>query len=113
MPITFEAVLLLCSPRAGAPLLIKPTAASRHDLTPGASTMMLLVLEMMGMRAVRRRRGLATAQRDTAASMLIASGSFTDPDVFVLITLVNTLGLVLLIVIAKGLKRDNAEIVLL
>lgn len=56
--------------------------------------------------------GLATAQRNTAASMLIASGGFSDPDVFVLITLLNTLGLVLLIVIAKGLKRDNAEIVL-
>ena len=48
--------------------------------------------------------GLATAQRNTAAAMLIAVSSFTDPTVFVLITLVNTLGIALLIAIAKLLK---------
>lgn len=217
MPITLEAALLLFSLSAGAPMLIKLTAVSGHDLALGASTMMLLVLGSMvivplalpqllpelsvdggalawmlmrqllvpmvlgallaywaprlnarlqpGVRRIGNVSlyvllvatiigylpvmmpiirsgalilamifilvafglgwlagygqdhledvgGLATAQRNTAASMLIASGGFTDPDVFVLITLVNTLGLVLLIVIAKGLKRDNAEIVL-
>ena len=217
MPLTFKAALLLFSLSAGAPMLIKLTAVSGHDLALGASTMMLLVLATLAIvpvalplllpelsvdgRAlawmlVRQllvpmvlgawlayfapslnslfqpwiRRignialyvllvsiivgylpammpiirsgalilgmifilvafglgwlagygqdhledigGLATAQRNTAASMLIASGGFTDPDVFVLITLVNTLGLALLIVIAKGLKRDNAEVVL-
>lgn len=54
--------------------------------------------------------GLATAQRNTAAAMLIAVSSFTSPTVFVLITLINTLGLVLLIALAKLLKRDNVKI---
>lgn len=55
--------------------------------------------------------GLGTAQRNTAAAMLIAVSSFSDPTIFVLITLVNTIGIVLLIAIAKLLKGDNAEIV--
>ena len=54
--------------------------------------------------------GLASAQRNTAAAMLIAASSFTDPSVFVLITLLNTLGIVMLIGIAKLLKGDNAHI---
>lgn len=54
--------------------------------------------------------GLATAQRNTPAALLIAAGSFIDPTVFVLIILVNTLGLALLIAIAKALKGDNAKI---
>jgi bile acid:Na+ symporter, BASS family len=53
--------------------------------------------------------GLATAQRNTAAAMLIATHSFTDPTVFVLITLVNAIGIGLLIGLAKFLKRDNLE----
>ena len=217
MPITFKAALLLFSLSAGAPMLIKLTAVSGHDLALGASTMLLLVLATLvivplvlphllpelsvdggamawmlmrqllapmvlgallahfaprlnfriqpwvrkvgnialyvllastivgyspvmmpiirsgalilgmifiliafglgwlagyGQDHLEDVGGLATAQRNTAASMLIASGGFTDPDVFVLNTLVNTLGLALLIVIAKGLKRDNAEVVL-
>lgn len=55
--------------------------------------------------------GLATGQRNTAAAMLIAISSFTDPSVFVLVTLINTAGIVLLIAIAKMLKGDNARIV--
>lgn len=54
--------------------------------------------------------GLATAQRNTAAAMLIAVSSFTDPTVFVLITLVNTIGIAVLIGIAKFLKGDNAKV---
>lgn len=54
--------------------------------------------------------GLATAQRNTAAAMLIAVSSFTDPTVFVLITLVNTIGIAVLLVIAKRLKGDNAQV---
>jgi BASS family bile acid:Na+ symporter len=54
--------------------------------------------------------GLATAQRNTAAAMLIATTSFEDPTVFVLITLVNTIGIVLLIALAKLLKGDNVRI---
>ena len=54
--------------------------------------------------------GLATAQRNTAAAMLVAVSSFTDPTVFVLISLVSTIGIVVLIVIAKSLKCDNAQV---
>lgn len=53
---------------------------------------------------------LATGQRNTAAAMLVATSSFTDPSVFVLITLVNTIGIALLIVLAKVLKGDNAQV---
>ena len=55
--------------------------------------------------------GLATAQRNTAAAMLIATSSFEDPTVFVLITLVNTIGIVALIVLAKMLKGDNCKFI--
>lgn len=54
--------------------------------------------------------GLATAQRNTAAAMLIATSSFTNATVFVLITLVNTLGIALLIGLAKLLKGDNVKV---
>lgn len=57
--------------------------------------------------------GLATAQRNTAAAMLIAVASFDDPNVLVLITLVSALGMLMLIVIARGLKRDNTEVSLI
>lgn len=53
--------------------------------------------------------GLATAQRNTAAAMLIAVSSFSDPTVFVLITLVNTIGIAVLLGVARFLKRDNAR----
>jgi BASS family bile acid:Na+ symporter len=52
--------------------------------------------------------GLGTAQRNTAAAMIIAVQNFTDyPDVLVMITLANTLGIVMLMFIAKRLSRDN------
>jgi BASS family bile acid:Na+ symporter len=54
--------------------------------------------------------GLGTAQRNTAASMVIALQNFTNSDVFVMITLVNTLGIVLLIVLAQALKKDNGSV---
>lgn len=54
--------------------------------------------------------GLATAQRNTAAAMLIATSSFTDPSVFVLVTLVNTIGIAALIGVARFLKRDNVKL---
>jgi bile acid:Na+ symporter, BASS family len=51
--------------------------------------------------------GLGTAQRNTAAGMIIAIQNFSDPNVMVMLTLVNTLGIVLLIGIATMLSRDN------
>ena len=52
--------------------------------------------------------GLGTAQRNTAAAMIIAVQNFSAyPDVLVMITLANTLGIVMLIFIAKRLSRDN------
>ena len=50
--------------------------------------------------------GLGTAQRNTAATLIIASDNFTDPDVFVIVSVVNTLGIIMLMVIARGLSRD-------
>lgn len=52
--------------------------------------------------------GLGTAQRNTAAAMIIAVQNFSAyPDVLVMITLANTLGIVMLMFIAKRLSRDN------
>lgn len=51
--------------------------------------------------------GLGTAQRNTAAGLIIATQNFSDPNVLVMITLANTLGIVMLLGIAKVLSRDN------
>ena len=52
--------------------------------------------------------GLATAQRNTAAGMIIAVQNFSEyPDVLVMLTLANILGIVMLMFIAKRLSRDS------
>lgn len=52
--------------------------------------------------------GLGTAQRNTAAGTIIAVQNFSDyPDVLVMLTLANILGIVMLLFIAKRLSRDN------
>ena len=51
--------------------------------------------------------GLGTAQRNTAAGVIIAVENFKDPNVFVMLTLANMLGIVMLLFIAKTLSRDN------
>lgn len=51
--------------------------------------------------------GLGTAQRNTAAGVIIAIQNFKDPNVFVMLTLANMLGIVMLMFIAKALSRDN------
>jgi BASS family bile acid:Na+ symporter len=50
---------------------------------------------------------LGTAQRNTGAAMIVAVQNFTDPNVLVTITLTNTLGVLMLLSIAKGLSRDQ------
>lgn len=56
---------------------------------------------------------LGSGQRNTAACMIIASQNFGDiPDVLLIITVANTLGIIMLIGIAKYLSQDNeSEIV--
>jgi BASS family bile acid:Na+ symporter len=51
--------------------------------------------------------GLGTAQRNTAAGVIVAIQNFKDPNVFVMLTLANMFGIVALLVIAKMLSRDN------
>ena len=51
--------------------------------------------------------GLGTARRNTAAGVIIAIQNFKDPNVFVMLTLANILGIVMLLFIAKALSRDN------
>ena len=51
--------------------------------------------------------GLGTAQRNTAAGVIIALENFSNPNVLVMLTLANMLGIVMLLVIAKALSRDN------
>ena len=51
--------------------------------------------------------GLGTAQRNTAAGVIIALENFSNPNVLVMLTLANMLGIVMLLFIARGLSRDN------
>lgn len=51
--------------------------------------------------------GLGTAQRNTAAGVIIALENFSNPNVLVMLTLANMLGIVLLLFIAKAISRDN------
>jgi BASS family bile acid:Na+ symporter len=51
---------------------------------------------------------LGTAQRNTAAGLVIATQNFSDPNVLVMMTLANTVGIVLLIFVARRLRLDNA-----
>jgi BASS family bile acid:Na+ symporter len=51
--------------------------------------------------------GLGTAQRGTASAMIVASSAFDDPRVLLIITMLNTLAVVLLILAAKWLSPDN------
>jgi BASS family bile acid:Na+ symporter len=50
---------------------------------------------------------LGTAQRNTAAGVIIATQNFSDPNVLVIITVANTLGIILLIIFARMLSHDN------
>ncbi len=53
--------------------------------------------------------GLGTAQPNTAAGLIVATQNFDDPNVLVMLTLANTLGIVLLLAIAKALSPDNPQ----
>lgn len=51
--------------------------------------------------------GLGTAQRNTAAGFIIATQNFDDPGVMVMLTVANTLGLIMLLFLARALRHDN------
>ena len=53
---------------------------------------------------------LGTAQRNTAAGLVIAAQNFDDPNVLVMLTLANTLGIVMLLFLARFLSRDNPQV---
>ena len=53
---------------------------------------------------------LGTAQRNTAAGVIIATQNFSDPNVLVIITVANTLGIILLLIFARVLSRDNPPV---
>jgi len=50
--------------------------------------------------------GLGTAQRGTAAALIVAQDNFEDPRVLVVITLLNTFGVLMLIVAAKVMSSS-------
>lgn len=52
--------------------------------------------------------GLATAQRGTAAALIVAQDNFDDPRVLVVITLLTVFGVVVLIIAAKLLSREDS-----
>lgn len=51
--------------------------------------------------------GLGTAQRNTAAALIVAQGSFDDSRVLVIIILLNTFGVLMLIAAAKLMSKEN------
>lgn len=51
--------------------------------------------------------GLGTAQRGTASALIVASNAFDDPRILVIITILNTVGVVVLILAAKWLSPDH------
>jgi BASS family bile acid:Na+ symporter len=53
---------------------------------------------------------LGTGQRNTAAGLIIATQNFDDPNVLVMLTLANTLGIVMLLFLARFLSRDNPQV---
>ena len=50
---------------------------------------------------------LGTAQRNTAAGLIVATQNFDDPEVLVMLTVANAVGLVVLITLARFVRRDN------
>lgn len=56
---------------------------------------------------------LGTGQKNTAAGLIIASTNFAHlPEVLLIITVANILGIVLLVLIAKYLSTDHASVIL-
>jgi BASS family bile acid:Na+ symporter len=52
--------------------------------------------------------GLGTAQRNIAAALVVANGSFDDPDVVVMVVVVAIVGLLTLMPLARALGRPAA-----
>ena len=52
--------------------------------------------------------GLGTAQRNTPAALIVATQNFDDARALIVITILNTLGIVLLIAAAKAMARENS-----
>lgn len=61
-----------------------------------------------GLEDLQEVGALATAQRGTAAALIVAQDNFDDPRVLVVITLLNTFGVVVLILAARLLSRENS-----
>jgi BASS family bile acid:Na+ symporter len=51
--------------------------------------------------------GLGTAQRNTAAGLIVATENFSDPDVLVVLTVATLVSIVALLLVARMLSRDN------
>lgn len=51
--------------------------------------------------------GLGTAQRNTAAGLIVATENFSDPDVLVVLTVATLISIVVLLFLARRLSRDN------
>jgi predicted Na+-dependent transporter len=109
----YAAGLLLFFLSAGAPFLIKLANISDADIALAATVLLVLMVATVVVLPVALPlvvQGLTvdvTAQRGTAAALIVAQTNFDDPRVLVIITLVNTLGVVLLIAAAKVMNDEN------
>jgi len=86
-------------------------------LTSGAlPAALILVLGAFGIGVLLSRRdrsivlGLATSQRNIAAAMVVASRSFADPDILVMVTASSLVGLIALFPIAWLLSRREPRV---
>jgi bile acid:Na+ symporter, BASS family len=118
-----KAGLLIFSLCAGAPFLIKLTQTAKHDVALGAAVMMLLMLVTVVYTPIVLPRMLSGINVDAwavakslllqllvpiAVGMIVAVQNFSGyPDVLVMLTLANTLGILMLLFIARALSRDN------
>lgn len=111
-----EVGLLIFSMVAGAPFVIKLTQYSEHDLVLGATLLIVLIVGTCVIMPLTSSfilpdiGALGTGQRNTAAGMILATTNFAYTlEILLIITIGNTMGIILLIMIAKYLSKDNQK----
>ena len=88
----FGVGLLLLGCAAGAPFLPKLAELAKGNLAFAVGAMVLLMVVTLG-----------TGQRNIAAALVVASQSFSDPKVVVMVIVVTIVGLIVLMPLSRAL----------
>ena len=88
----FGVGLLLLGCAAGAPFLPKLAELAKGNLAFAVGAMVLLMVVTLG-----------TGQRNIAAALVVASQSFSDPKVVVMVIVVAIVGLIVLMPLSRAL----------